>query len=159
MFVTAQDVGTDWIESGSYSVTRRALTWNNARTICNKGQFVKERIILDYLGQIKTLAGWPSSHCWPISTLSTQGWWVGRPVKYLEDQESSCLINLDLSDCGSDYILNANSYSQLFSVISSMLAQLERRVRHSWPWPAKYICREGGIVWASPGVTGARPRL
>ena len=22
-----------------------------------------------------------------------------------------------------------------------------------------YICREGGIVWASPGVTGARPRL
>ena len=58
---------------------------------------------------------------------------MGRPVKYLEDQESSCLINLDLFDCGSDYILNANSYSQLFSVISSMLAQLERRVRHSWP--------------------------
>ena len=63
MFVTAQDVGTDWIESGSYSVTRRALTWNNARTIWNKGQFSAKGDLKRHIEAVHEKVKYPCDQC------------------------------------------------------------------------------------------------
>ena len=68
---------------------------------------------------------------------------VNRPVRYMEDHHSSCLVSLREADCAKDQILNANSYFNLFRVISSPGRYNSSSGPEVFVKMSAYLCRGG----------------
>ena len=54
----------------------------------------------------------------PVS-INTEQCQTSSPVKYMEDQKTSCTLDLDKMDCHLDETLNANFYFKTFAIIAS----------------------------------------